>query len=329
MSIRFVIKNTEGSPIKEGNTIVRYTGVSEKFIRHSDRYCKKIGVDGGGNPRLVFTTGLDDKAVKFYSWYSEEERSNVAKTIKDLRKTIEDFYGKEVLESTNQFFWKDDKNVGRLSLRNENIDMFYDTENAPHALLYLSIISGAFIDLVAPTKDWAERHQIPHYMALEIENDVIFDDDKVTRSDAHGALSDLRKNHGREALYILAWCLQYDTNAFGAYNHSTREKDLVAYHIRYIDGELVTKKKRNTAKNFLEYYNKWIGQQTRPQLYTEAYIKAGEYFNLILQREKKYNTLDGDTLGSTIQESVSTLMSPKMTSVYEKLRDQVEAKWKE
>lgn len=329
MSIRFAIKNTAPKAIKEGNDIVRYTGVSEPFNRHSERFCKKIGVDGAGNPRLVFTTGLDEKLIPYYIWYSDEEKEVVKQEMRDLIQLIEDYYGKEVLESTNRFFWKDDRNVSRLSLKNENIDVFYDTSKPTHALLYLSIISGAFIDLVAPTKDWADRYQIPHYLALEADNSQYEDEDEITKSDAHGALTDIRKNHGKDALFILAWCLQYDTNGYGAYTYATSEKDLINYHIKYIDGKLVNKNKKNTAKLFLDYYEKWLGEKTRPLLYTEAYIKAGDYYSYIIQREKKYSTIEGTLLGNTIQDAVSTIMKGKLTPEYEKLREFVEKKWNE
>lgn len=332
MSIRFAIKNTASKAEKESDgTVLRYSGTAEPFRRHSERSCKKIGIDARGNPRLVFTTGLETDSIQFYSWYSEEDKKALTKTVNDLKPLIESYYGgKDVVDSTNYFFWKENRDVNRLSLSNEDIDMFFDTDKPAHALLYLSIISGAFIDLVAPTRDWAERFQIPHYLALELDNNVYGEEEEdITRSDAHGELADLRKEFGKEALYILAWCLQYDTNAFGAYNYNTPEKDLINYHIKYIDGKLVTKKKRNMPKTFIDYAKKWKGQQSRQQLYVEAYIKAGEYFNFITQREKKYVTNDGTILGNNVNDAVKAIMQPKFSVDLQKLRDQVEAKWKE
>lgn len=330
MSIKFSIKNTFAKAKKEGDTYLRFSGIAEPFNRHSERAVKKVGVDGGGNPKLMFITGLDEKAVQFYNWFNEDEKKLILDSVKELKPLITDYYGgTDVIEPSNQFFWKEDRNVSRLSLKNENIDVFFDTEAPVHALLYLSIVSGAFIDLVAPTKDWALRHQIPHYMALEIEQDNSDDDIEVKRSDAHAALGDLRKNHGKEALYILAWCLQYDTTGYGAYSYATTEKDLISYHIKYIDGKLVQKKRKNMPATFIEYYEKWLSPQTRKLLYTEAYVKAGDYFNFITQREKKYVTYDGTILGNTIDDAVAALMKPKFNIDYEKLRDQVEAKWKE
>lgn len=327
-SIRFAIKNSMDVAEKEGEAFVRFSGVSEPFKRVSEREGKSVGVDGGGNPRLVFNTGLDEKKAKFFKWYNEEEQKSVTKQIKELRPLIVDYYGgEEVVAETNKYFWADNRDVSRLSLGNDDMNVFYDTKNPVHALLYLSIISGAFMEVVAPNRDWADRHQIPHYMVLETEENYD-DDDIITRSDAHAALAELRKEANPEALFILAWCIQYDTNAFGANLKSTPLRDLITYHSKYIDGKLVTKKKKNTPKVFLEYYEKWKGQQTRPALYAEAYIKAGEYFNFINQREKKYTTIDGTVLGNTIPEAVEAIQKLKNREALDKLRDEVENKWK-
>lgn len=329
MSTRFAIKNTASNAEKEGDSILRYSGVSEPFKRISERAANMVGKDAGGKPQLTFVTGLDENQVKFYKWYSEEEQKAISKQIKELKQNIEDYYGgADVLKQTNDFFWGKNRDVSRLSLANENMDVFYDTKNPVHALLYLSIISGAFIDTVAPTRDWAERHQLPHFMVLETE-DTFDDIEDITKSDAHAALSLLRKDESGDALFILAWCIQYETQAYGAQLRSTPIRDLVNYHIKYIDGKLTTKKKRNTPKTFIEYAEKWKGQQTRPALYVEAYVKAGEYFNFLSNKEKRFTTPDGVALGNTVEDAVATLMKPKFTEALETLREKVEAKWRE
>ncbi len=329
MSTRFVIKSTASKAEKEGDVIIRYTGVSEPFIRVSERSATKVGVDGAGNPKLIYNTGLNPEKVDFYQWYNNEEKKAVVKQIKELRPEIVKAYGGEdVINETNAYFWGETRDVNRLSLTNNDMDVFYDTKIPVHALLYLSIISGAFGEIVSPTRDWAERHQIPHYLALETE-ESFDEEDGIKRSDAHAALAELRRDETPEALFILAWCIQYDTNAFGAYLKSTPMKDLINYHIKYIDGKLVTKRKKDTARVFIEYAEKWKGQQTRPALYVEAYVKAGEYYNFINQREKKYVMNDGTVLGNTIEDAVANLMKLKYTQDLEKLRKQVEDKWKE
>ena len=331
MSIKFAIRNTADKAKKEGDTFIRYSGTAEPFDRSSQRDCKVIENDYQGNPtKWSFVTGLDEELVEYYKWFTDDEKEVVKDSIKNLKPKIEKWYGgSKMTNPENYSFWRKRRDIGTLRLSNGNIDVFYDTDSPEHALLYLSVVGGAFVDLVAPNRDWAERYQIPHYLALELETNEWGGEEDILRSDAHAELALLRKEFGKDALYILAWCLQYDTNAFGAYNYSTAEKDLINYHIKYIDGKLVTKKKRNMPKTFIEYVEKWRAPQTRQLLYIEAYVKAGEYFNFISQREKKFVTSDGTILGNTVEEAVKSLMKPKFKIDLEALRKSVEDKWKE
>lgn len=330
MSIRFAIRCTEAPASKEGNDIVRFSGTSEPFYRVSERTATKVGEDKERNPILRFVTGLDETKVPYYKWFTEAEKEEILKQLKELKPTIEDYYGgSETLDPSNKYFWGQRRDVSRVSLTNHDMDIFLNTKDPIHALAYLSFISGAFGELIAPTKEWAEQHQIPHYIALETDKFDEEVDTDVTKSEAHAALTELRKNADPEALFILAWCLQYDTSAYGAHLRSTSYKELVKYHINYIDGKLVTKKKRNMPKTFLEYAEKWKGKQTRPLLYAEAYIKAGEYFGFIKQKEKKYVTHAGTVLGNTIDEAIQEIVKTKNSQDLEALRDLVEAKWKE
>lgn len=331
MSLKFAIRNTADRAKKEGDLVVRYSGTGEPFNRHCERTSRTVETDPQGNPtKWKFATGLEADQVEFYKWFSEEEKPIVAETIKTLRPLIERYYGgAKVLDAENYSFWKKRRDISDLNITHENVDVFYDTDKPEHALLYLSIIGGAFSDVVAPTKDWAEKYQLPHYLALEIESNDFGDEEDITRSDAHGELTEIRKEFGKDALYILAWCIQYDTNAFGAYNYSTTEKDLINYHIKFIDGKLQTKKKKNCPKTFIDYADRWKTPQTRQLLYTEAYVKAGEYFNFINQREKKYVTSDGTILGNTVKEAVENLQKPKFRVDFDNLKNAIEAKWKE
>lgn len=329
--MKFVIKNTQSKAEKEGDVLVRYSGVSEPFSRHSERDVRVLDVDEKQNPiKWKFTTGLDEKQVPYYKWYSDEDKAELIKSIKTLRKTIEDYYGgADAVSPNNFYFWKKNVEVAKLSLTHADVDIFFDTDKPLHALLYLSIAAGAFMDLVAPTREWAERHQILHYMALEKEANDFQDEEDIKRSEAHAALGELRKDYGRDALYILAWCIQYETATFAAYSNSTPDKDLINYHIMFIDGKINTKRKRNCPRIFVEYAEKWKGQKTRELLYVEAYVKAGEYYNYVSQRDKKYVTSDGTILGNTVTEAVDNLVDPKFSVDFQKLRKQVEDKWNE
>lgn len=328
--MKFTIRNTADKAKKEGDSFIRYSGTGEPFNRTSERNSRTVEVDEKGEPiKWEFTTGLEEDQVEFYKWFTDEEKEVVKETIKSLKPTIQKYYGgANAIKPENYTFWKKRRDIFQINVRHDNVDVFYDTERPEHALLYLSIIGGAFGDTVAPNKDWAERLQLPHYLALEIETNDFGDEEDITRSDAHGELTLIRKEFGKDALFILAWCLQYDTRSYGAYAYGTPEKDLINYHIKYIDGKLQTKRKLNYPRVFLDYVAKWRAPQTRQLLYMEAYVKAGEYYNYISQREKKYVTAEGTILGNTIQEAVSNLMKPKFRVDADTLKESVEAKWK-
>lgn len=333
MSIKFSIRNSAEKAKKEGDLFVRFSGTGEVFNRQCERSSRTTKTDPKGDPiEWTFVTGLDEKQVEFYKWLSDDEKTVVKDTIKELKPLIERYYGgEEVIKPENSSFWKRRKDINIVRVTNETVGVVFDTESPEHALLYVSILGGAFSDIVAPNKEWADRFQISHYLSLEIENSDFSEEEDITRSEAHGELAVVRKEFGKDALYILAWCIQYETLAYGAYSYATSEKDLLNYHIKYIDGKLPMKngRKKNYPKIFTEYVEKWRNPQTRQLLYIEAFVKAGDYYNFISQREKKYVTSGGTILGNTIAEAVTNLMKPKFKVDLETLKESVEAKWKE
>jgi hypothetical protein len=327
---RFQIKNTQPNAEKEGNEYVRWSGKAEPFNQGTDREAIEAGVDGGGNPRYTFNTGLNVDKVSMYRWLNTEEKEEIKKQIKEFLPEIANaFGGKEVLREDNVHFWgRKRKDINKLKVLPETENIFFDTKSPLHALLYLSIMSGAFMDVVAPNKDWALSKQIPHYLELESEGTSFDGEEDITRSDAHAALSKLRKE-SPEGLLILAWCVLSETKSFGGINKATPQKDILNGFIQYIDGKLATKRKRSYPSYFLKYIDKWDSSVLRPKLYAEAYIKAGEYFALVNQKEKKYVTASGTILGNTIDEAVEEILKPKNQVDLENLRDAVEKKWSE
>lgn len=137
--MRFLIKNTMPKAEKEGDQFIRYSGVSEPFVRISERDGKKIGVDGGGNPKLVFNTGLDEKQVQFFKWYTPEEQKEIERQIVELRPLIVEFYGGEdVVEKTNQYFGRITETL-IVYLYRIVIWMFSMIHRDQHMLSYISL----------------------------------------------------------------------------------------------------------------------------------------------------------------------------------------------
>lgn len=330
MNIKFSIKNVMGKPVMEGGDIVRFTGSTETFTHATVRECVPTALNDKGEEILTFNTGMDVDKVDFYGWLNDEEKEIMKKEIEELTPLITKFYGGPlIVKDTNRYFWTT-PSVNNLKIVNNTEEIYFDTSKPSAALLYLSIMSGAFMDVVAPTKEWAEKHQLPHYLLLE-KDDTFEGEDEITRSDAHAALGKLRKEESNEALFALAWCLQYDTNAFAGMLRSIPQKELINSHIKYIDGKLKVKgvRKRNFPQTFIDYAEKWEKTKTRELVMAEAYVRGGEYFNFLLKRDKKYTTKDGTVLGNTVAEAVDKLMKADNTEEFEQLRDAVEAKWKE
>jgi hypothetical protein len=336
MNLKFAIKPRVGDSEKEGDEIVRFTGSSEIYRQSCERRAIKVGETGSGinkEPHVLFVTGLEEESVDHYDWLSDEEKTEVKKLIKANKPKIESYYGgSEYMKPDNKSFWTSDRAWGRVAVDNYTVNTLKNTKDPKDCLLYLGIISGAFMDMIAPSKEFAETHSsIPFYLALEDEAVATDAEDYVTKLDAQAALADLAKNSG-DGLFILAWILQYDSATFGAYSRvGSTKADLIKYHSMYIDGLIVPKKglKRNAPKLFIEAYNRFKGAQTKPKLMVEAYVKAGEYFAIINKGSKKYQTKEGTVLGNTIPEAVETLMKAQHTDELERIRDEVEKKWNE
>lgn len=335
MNVRFAIKSVAGEATKEGDEFVRFSGISEPFREGCEREVRKTGELGEGATKQVFvnfTTGLDEELVEFYDWYTEEEKQQVIEFIKENKPRIAKFYGGlDTIKSDNKYFWTRNE-VSKLFVDNYTIGKIFDTKNPNHALLYLGIISGAFMSLVAPTKEWADRHPgINFYLALESESAITDSEVYVNKLQAQAALAELSKNSG-DGMFIVAWCTQYDSASYGAYSRvATPPSELIKYHSMFIDGQILAKKgkKRDCPKIFLDYANRWKGQQTKAAVMIEAYVKAGEYYGFINSNKKKYVTDEGTVLGNTISEAVSTLMKNTNAEELDRLREKVEKKWNE
>jgi hypothetical protein len=335
MNLKFAIKSVAGEAQKEGDEYVRFSGVSEPFREGCEREVRKTGEIGSGKDLQIFvkfTTGLEEDMVDFYDWYNESEKEEVKQFIKDnLDRIAKANGGLDVIKADNKYFWQR-KDVNKLFVDNYTIDKLFDTKNPNHCLLYLSIISGAFMSLVAPTKEWAERNPgIPFYLALEKEASETDSELYVTKLDAQAALSKLSKDSG-DGMFIVAWCTQYDSKSYGAYSRTaTPPSELIKYHSMFIDGDIPEKKgrKRDCPKIFLDYANRWMGQQTKASVMVEAYVKAGEYYGFINSTKKKYVTDEGTVLGNTIEEAVRELMQNKNADDLDRLREKVEKKWNE
>lgn len=328
--MRFMIKSLAGNPEKEGDTFIRYTGNSEPFARGDEMATTRIGVLPDGTPKLKFKTGLEMDQIQFYGWLSPEGKELHNKLLAEYLPIItEKFGGKDVIDSTNKFFWHEDNERNKIKITNETLTKVFDMKNVEYAMFYFNVMGGAFLEVVAPTKEMAQEKNIPHYLVLE--GDYVDDimDDYSLKGEAYSLLTDLKKTDG-DALLFLAWCLQTGTKSFGAYTRSSPQKDLLMYTAEFIEGKL-TKTKRNCPKDFIKYAEGWKeGGLVKNKIMMEAYLKSAEWYSYLnTNKENKYQLPSGLVIGVNMTEAVTTMLKPKNVNDSDALRNFVEAKWKE
>lgn len=335
--MKFMIKSLAGRPEKEGDTFIRYTGNSEPFARGDEMgttVIGSLGIDpktGVSIPKLKFKTGLDEDQVDFYGWFSPEQKVEHKKLIKEYRPIIAQYFGgKEVIDSTNGYFWFNDKERNRIKVTNDTLDKVFDMKNISHALLYFNVMGGAFLEVLAPTKTMSEERSIPHYIVIDTDFQDDIADDYISKGQAYALLMELEKIAEGDALLFLAWCLQSGNKSFGAYTRASNKSELIKYHSEFIEGKL-SKTKRNCPKDFLNYAERWKeGGLVKNKLMMEAYLKAAEYYSYLnTNKENKYQLPSGTVIGNNMEDAVTNILKPKNVQDSDALRNFVEAKWKE
>lgn len=329
MYFKFQIKPVAGKPQTEGDSIVRFTGQSE-YINVNDVLGSEL-ITKGGKQVQKFKTGLDPQAVASNGLISIAEKDNFKKQIASYREgLLDDYFGAEELDAVNTFFWKDPEN-GRLKISSLDLDKYYDTRNAKHALLYFNIMGGGYIDTVAPSKEYAEKYRIQYYIETEAEHVSEDGDSYMTRATAFTLLSELANSSDNQALLYLGWVLHSDSDGFGSYTLSTPKSELFKMHGEFIDGKLKFKRKRQAPTKFIETANAWKdGKNGRPRIITEAYLKAAQTLSYInSDKEGKLSLPSGLQLGFNIETAIDTLLKAKYNKEYEELRDYIEKKWSE
>ncbi len=329
MHFKFQIKSIMGAPQKEGDLIVRFTGLTE-YLNLSDVLGSTSTIKNGKKVQK-FKTGLEEADVRFNHFIPVSQKEDFKKQLADFRPLLADaFDGEERIDPTNEDFWKD-PDVGRLKITNNDLNKFYDTKNPKHALLYFNIMGGGYSDTIAPSEELARESKVNFYIETEGELKDELADDYVTKASAFGMLMQLSTKADNEALLYLGWVLHSDTKGFGSYNRSTSKTELFKMHGEFIEGKLVSKKKRNCPAQFVEVAEKWNdGKVGRPRLMTEAYLKASERLSYLnMDKEGKYILPSGLQLGLNYIDSVDILLKPKNSKDFEDLRDFVEKKWSE
>lgn len=330
MSFNFGIKSIFTPEQKVGAHIIKGTGVSLPFTRTSPLRSSKVGIHPDGKPIFEYNTGLDESKIEYYKWMNEDEKKAHKKLLKEHIEIFEKaFNGKDVINSRNMFFWKD-KNRDLITVTNETESMLFKMTDPEHAVLYFNIMSGGFIDLVAPSKEYAEANNLMHYLVHEEDYVDETSQDFSLKGKAYQLMMELN-DMDNDPLYYIAWCLQPYTTSFAAYSKAFSKQELIKYTALYIEGKLSRDKKRNCVKDFINYATNWkSGNLNKEKIMVEAYINGALYY-VILQKDREGTILTktGASVGSSVSEAIEILMKPKMAADLNDLRDSVTKKWNE
>lgn len=328
MYFKFQIKPVAERAEKEGEYIIRFTGMSE-YSNVNDVLASTL-VRRDGRQVQKYKTGLEVDDVGSNGLIPQSEKENFKKQIENYREVLAETFGREELDPTNTFFWSNPDN-GRLKITNNDLENFYDTQNPQHALLYFNIMGGGYIDSVAPSREIAEMYRIPYYIETEKEYVSPEGEDYMKKATAFGILNELANTSDNQALLYLGWVLHADSKGFGGYNLSIPKSELFKMHAEFIDGKLTFARKRDTPGKFAEAAASWKNAKTgRPRIMTEAYVRAAQHFSYInTDRDGRLSLPSGLQLGFSNDSAVDALLLPKNTKEYEELRDFIEKKWAE
>lgn len=327
MGIKFQIKSVASKAEKEGNEILRFSGESEAYRRVATRVSEKISEKKTGEPVLKFKTGLNINNVKHYYWFKEEEKKEVEKQLTEHLPKLLEIFGEDVLDERNEYFWMKEIERYKFPVTILTSKQFFDTDNIDHAILYFSIIGGAFIDIIAPNKDFAEAKFISHYLQLESISD---DDEFESFSDkivANANLAKLMNDTSGDALFMIYWTALYRTKGFAGLLKSTPKTELIKTLREFIEGHLVDKQKKKCAKEFNSYVEMWESEQTRKNVYLRAMLHAGEQYAQIFSKDGIYYTAWDVELGKTLDDCMAKLSQNKYSSDVKKLKEEVDKRW--
>lgn len=264
----------------------------------------------GGKYR--YTTGLEYEAV------SDESKEE----IKQAKEELERFYGKGVLEPTNEEFWKDIK----LTL-NKKATFLDITKNPQHKLFYY-LIKGGGIPEIAPSYEQAtSTDQTLRWYMIEPEEfaDINAEGDK-SYDRAIAELVDLDNNKSFDDMMLIHKVLITSDRGI---TRQTPKAALYKDLSDFIKGKIVKTDKRKTPKQFVDSIDTL--KKDKKKVWVTAYVKDAIYFNYITvnQENQFQNTETKTKYGGSIDAVVSKLSNPAYQEELENVKLKVEKKWSE
>jgi len=276
-----------------------------------------------------YLTGLNEFAPDVKLLPLEEQEAKI-KQIRAVVAQLEKELAANVIDPTDEQFWnkvklhKPDNTEfwDRIKIRCSNDPVHLDPEKDPYDLIRLYAIEAGGFSIVAKSLEQARKMPTPPKFYLDRVEDSASLNTEVKKL-RNKALAELQKlfDKNTNKLFYIAKVL--DPNS-AQYKRSTPTDIIYDNMDKYINGDLMEKNKRNTAKNFLDTAT--LDMET---LKIRAIAKEAHFYKFIAAKADGfiYHMRTTTMMGRNISDVVEYLKNPLNEEVLIDLTKNVEVYW--
>lgn len=296
--------------IEEQDSSKQLTAGKFLFPGFAHEFVVKSRTVQGGKPR--YTTGLEADEV-------EESRRE---EVREAKIKLEEYYGKGMLEPTNEEFWK------QIKLTINKKTTFLDLENNVEHKLQYYIIKGGGIPEIASSYDKAVGADRPTRWFLTEPNELAdlsaTDDRLIDKATARLVELDTDKTFD-DLMLVHKNLITSDRGITRQTPRSAMYKDLSDF----IKGKIVKTDKRRTPAQFLETVD--LIKKDKKKLYVSAYVKDAIYFNYItVNTDNQFVNMETKAkYGTNLDAVIQKLSNPAFQEELDNIKLKVERKWSE
>lgn len=274
-----------------------------------------LGYKQVGNKR-IYLTGLDTSAETIKNIEDPDIRAQKIKEIEHTIEYLEEIFGKGVLDSTNESFWKEHF----IEIRRPVLEL--DLTDYKDLFIYYAIFGGGYSE-IAPSFEFAKQANRVYKYYLHLDEEVADSrvEIKKLRNKATRILEDL-DNEDSEKMFKVAKLLLPIEKGF---TRKTPKSQIYSDLNEYIDGSYTTNDTKGAPKRFAE-----IANIDRSDLNLRAIVKESLYQNFIVKNVDQvfWNPQTQVTYGRNENEIIAFLSNPIHTDELSQISSRVDKVWK-
>jgi hypothetical protein len=285
-------------------------GLADHFVRTEDLGYRTFF----GTKRYM--CGLDPELVKYDPSLSPEEKEAKIAEIKEIIERLEQFFGKDTLDPTNEKHWSKINLV--IDRKTTNLDL----TNPRNELIYHCIKAGGF-SLVAPSMEAARDGKAPFYIVEPTEYAESMIANKQIINKAIAELEKLNENKSFDSMFLMA---KYLLPVEKTYTKRTPKALLYGDLDKWLNGEIVKGSKISFARSFLEATKK-----KKEDIVVTCFVRDALHFGFLYtnQAGELKNNETGGVYGTTVERCVAHLQNPAYEHELDNIKTRVEQKWME